>query len=482
MKILLINPPRWSELVGKNPSIIEKHRGFNPPLGLLYLASAIKKLTSFSVEVFDSQPSAMTYPQLEGYLRGKYYDVLGISAMTFTLIDVYKTAQLAKRVMPNTMLVLGGTHIHLFPEETINLQSVDFALMGEAEFSFITFLKYLDGKVESPENVPGLIFKDKNGNIIKNNIQQIENLDDIPFPQRQHLDISSYSSLLSRWTRCTTIISSRGCPFRCSFCDRPLSPVTSYFRYRSAKNIADEINECLEYEIKDFLFYDDTFTVNRNRVLAICDEILHRGLKIRWDIRTRIDLVDEEMLKMLKRAGCVAIHYGVEAGNDKILKVIKKGFAVKKVKEIFALTKRFEIETLAYFMIGLPSEDTGDIQDTFDLAKELKPDYAHFTIFSPYPGTELYYLGLEKGIIKNDIWREFARNPREDFRIPVWEENFTRDELYEMIVMFYKRFYLNPRYLFSRIMKTKSLDELIKKAKAGFSVLAMKKQSVDKLR
>ena len=133
-------------------------------------------------------------------------------------------------------------------------------------------------------------------------------------------------------------------------------------------------------------------------------------------------------------------------------------------------------------MIGLPSENSGDIQDSFSLAKELKPDYAHFTIFSPYPGTELYALGLERGIIKKDIWREFAANPNTDFKIPIWEEVFTREQLYEMIVKFYKNFYLRPKYLWTRIRKIRSWDEFGKKARAGLSVLRMKKEDVDRMK
>lgn len=481
MKVLLINPPRWNELLGKNPSIIEKHRGFNPPLGLLYLASSLKKNTTFDVEVLDTQPLELTYPQLENVLAEKTFDVVGISAMSFTLLDAFKTAQTAKKVRPNARSILGGTHVHLFPEETIGLEGVDFVLMGEAELSIVDFLNHLEADSKGLENVPGLVVKTDEGKIIKNGIQSIKDLDGTPFPQRNLLNIRHYSSLLSRGSLCTTIISSRGCPFKCAFCDRPLSPVTSHFRARSAKNVVDEIHECVDLGIKDFLFYDDTFTVNRKRVLAICEEILQHQLRIRWDIRTRVDLVDEEMLRMLKKAGCLAIHYGVEAGNDKILQMLKKGFTVDKVKEVFKLTRRLGIETLAYFMIGLPSENARDIQDTFDLAKELRPDYAHFTIFSPYPGTELYYLGLERGIIKTDIWREFASHPQEGFKIPVWEENFTRDELYEMIVRFYKLFYLKPAYLFSRLRKVRSASELIRKARAGLSVVAMKKQKVDKV-
>jgi radical SAM superfamily enzyme YgiQ (UPF0313 family) len=481
MKILLINPPRWNELVGKNPSIIEEHRGFNPPLGLLYLASIIKKFTNFELEVFDAQPLKLTYLQLENQFRGKSLDAVGISTMTFTLIDAYKTAKLIKRIMPNTKIILGGTHIHLFPQETISLDGVDLAFMGEAEFSFLEFLKNFDNSSHFPK-IPGLVYKNTSGEIKKNDFVPLDNLDDLPFPDRSLLDIKHYNSLLSKGFLSTTIISSRGCPFKCAFCDRAISPITSHFRWRSARNVIEEICECVELGIKDFLFYDDTFTVRRERVLEICEEIIRNKLDIRWNIRTRVDLVDEEMLKMLKKAGCVAIHYGVEAGNDKILKVIKKGFTVKKVKEVFKLTKKCGIENLAYFMIGLPSENLKNIQDTFDLAKELKPDYVHTTIFSPYPGTELYYLGLEKGIIKKDIWKEFAQDPKEGFKFPVWEENFTRDQLYKMIVKFYKSFYLRPSYILSRSIKVRSRSELMKKAKAGLSVLFMKKEKVDRLK
>ena len=481
MKILLLNPPRWNELVGKNPSIIEKHRGFNPPLGLLYLASTIKKITNYDVEVLDAQPLKLTYSQLENYFREKSFDVVGISAMTFTLIDTYKTAKLIKKIMPKTKVILGGTHVHLFPHETKNLEGVDFAFMGEAELSLVEFLKNLKNPAYY-HKIPGLIYRNTEGKIVENDFEPLDNLDELPFPERKLLNIKHYNSLLSKASFSTTIISSRGCPFRCAFCDRPLSPITSHFRFRSAKNVADEICECVELGIKDFLFYDDTFTVSRERVLDFCEKIIEQKLEIRWDIRTRVDIVDEEMLKMLKKAGCVAIHYGVESGSDKILKVIKKGFTVKKAREIFKLTKKLKIETLAYFMIGLPSENLEDIQNTLDLAKELKPDYAHFTIFSPYPGTEFYRLGLEKGIIKKDIWKEFARNPKEEFKIPVWEENFTREQLYEMIVKFYKSFYLRPSYVLSRSIKARSKGELIKKARAGLSVLTMKKEKIDTLR
>lgn len=481
MKILLINPPRWNELVGKNPSIIEEHRGFNPPLGLLYLAAALKqRAPDIAVDVWDAQARRWTYEQLAARLGKTDHDLVGISAMTFTLVDSQRTAQLVKDVRPEAKIVMGGTHVHLFPEETLGLGPVDYAFMGEAEFAFADFalerLRSRDGR-----DAPGLVYRDEQGRIVKDRPAIVAELDRVPFPNRSLLDIRLYNSLLGRRALNTTIISSRGCPYRCAFCDRPLSPVTSHFRWRSARNVVDELGECADLGIRDFLFYDDTFTVKRSRVMEICDEILARGLRIRWDIRTRVDTVDPEMLRTLKRAGCEAIHYGVEAGNDRVLQIIRKGFSVAKVKEAFAATRKAGIETLAYFMIGLPTEEERDIQDSFDLAKALKPDYAHFTIFSPYPGTQLYALGLERGLFTRDVWQDFAKAPTTAFRIPVWEEHFTRDELYGMLVRFYKTFYMRPRYILSRVRKLQSWDEFAKKARAGLSVLRMKKRDVDHL-
>jgi len=480
MKILLINPPRWNELVGKNPAIIENNRGFNPPLGLLYLGASIKKNLDCQLDILDTQPLKWKYSKLEEYLKNKDYDVIGISTMTFTLIDVFKTVCAIKKCNLRAKVVLGGPHVHLFPDETINLDGVDFLLMGESEFSFIDFLKYFNTP-EFYDKISGLVYKNDEGKVIKNDFYPVDNLDEIPFPQRGLLGISAYNSLLSKGNCATTIITSRGCSFKCAFCDRPLSPITSFLRFRSAENVVEEISQCVDLGIKDFLFYDDTFTVNKERTIEICQQIIKRKLRIRWDIRTRIDVVNDKVLKVLKMAGCVNVHYGVEAGNDRLLQVLNKGFTIKDVKNTFKITRSAGLETLAYFMIGLPSQTDSDIVDMMDLIKTLNPSYVHFTIFSPYPGTQLYALGLEQGIIKSDVWRDFSRNPMEGFQLPFWEENFDKDQLYERIVKCYKHFYLRPSYILSRLMRINSREELFKKIKAALSVIGMNKNNVNSI-
>jgi radical SAM superfamily enzyme YgiQ (UPF0313 family) len=238
--------------------------------------------------------------------------------------------------------------------------------------------------------------------------------------------------------------------------------------------VVDELEACDRLGIRDFLFYDDTFTVDKERVLKICREIEKRRLPIAFDIRTRIDTVNEEIIRALKKAGCLGIHYGVEAGTEKILKVLNKGITIPQANKIFDLTRKHGIQVLAYFMIGSPGETREEVEETFRVMKRLNPDYVHLTIFTPFPGTQLYIQGLKSGIIPRDYWREFSRNPQPSFTAPHWEEHFTREELMALVVQGYKGFYSRPGYIFKELFKVRSLGEFRKKAAAGLKVLRLK--------
>lgn len=481
MKILFLNPPRANELLGKNPSIIEEHRGYNPPLGLLSLATIVKQRRGdvHQTTILDSQPPDMSYDELAAYLEKEQFDLIGVTTMTFTLLDVHRTLEIIQQKSPRSKVMLGGPHVHLFPEETLNLPGVDFLLQGEGEYSTIRLIDALEENTPL-HDIPGLVFMD-NGHMVNNGVaEKIVDLDAIPWPDRTLLPLDDYSSLIGKNNIVTTLFSSRGCPFKCRFCDRPTSPVNCGFRFRSAKHVVDEIEECANLGVKEILIYDDTFTVNKNRVMEICDEILTRNIKMVWDVRAHVETMSPEMLKMMKRAGCERIHYGVECGNDRMMKVINKLTKVENVKRVFKETQKAGIESLAYFMIGLPTETAADIQDTMNLAINLNPDYAHITVFCPYPGTYMYEMGLEQGIIPYDVWREFAANPTPDFALPVWEENFTREELHQHIVQFYKKFYMRPQYILKRTLKVRSMSEFKRKLKAGLSVVTMKARNVAK--
>jgi len=471
MKVLLINPPRENELVGNNPALIDEARGYNPPLGLLYLAGFLQDHSSHQVEVIDAQVEELSYAELKDRILMARPDLIGLTAMTFTILDVIKTARLVKENLPEIPIVMGGVHAFLYPIETINLPDFDFVISGEGEESFTVLLDALEN--HRPLNqVPGLTYLDNN-RVQSNPIPPLcQNLDTLSFPARRLSPYKNYSSVMAKRQPITTMFTSRGCPFRCSFCARP--HLGKQFRYRSAENVVDEMEECVEIGINEFLIYDDTFTVNRERALAVCDEIIKRNLNIGWDIRARVDCVDEELLRRLKDAHCERIHYGVEAGTEKILKVLNKGITLDQVRDTISMTKKLGIETLAYFMIGSPTETRDDIMRTIDFALELNPDFVHITILCPFPATEIYTQGLKEGVFTADHWREFAKNPTPDFKPPYWNENFTDRELQELLIFAYKKFYTRPTYIVKKMLRVRSWGEFKRKAKAGLKVFGMK--------
>ena len=473
MKIVLVNPGQEFALVGNNPSIIDKERGKNPPLGLLFVAGAMKKEGRHLVHILDVSLPNFGLGKFKAYLKETNCDVLGITITSFTLLEALQVIRLFKEVNPYGKVIAGGPHVSIFPKETVNLGLVDVAVKREGEPVINEILDRI-AEPRSLGEVGGICFK-LNGEVIDTgNAPYIEVLDSLPIPDRALLPYKEYYSLLGCDSYSTTIFTSRGCPFQCAFCDRPA--LGKKFRFHSPTYVVKEILQCVDLGIREFLFYDDTFTLNRKRVLEICEHIVELGLDIYWDIRTRVDTVDEEMLRALKKAGCRAVHYGVESGSEKILERLNKGITIPQVKEAFYSTRKIGMETLAYFMVGNPGETMADIEKSLELASEIKPDFLHLTIFTPFPATRLYQEGLNSGIIEKDVWWEFAANPSPDFTPPFWEEKFTKDELQEIVIKAYKNFYLRPGYIWRRLLRLRSLSEFKRKAKAGLSVLKMGKK------
>ena len=276
MRVVLINPPADNEIIANNPKIVETERGYSPPLGLLYIAGYLLQNTRHDVSVVDTQVDELSYSQLEAKVREVKPDVVGVTALTLTLLDVLKTVTLVKKVNADIKVVLGGPHVHIYPEETIQLPGVDFIVLGEGETTFTELLEAMVAP-DRLKSLQSIVFKE-NGRIINTGPKQfVKDLDSLPYPARHLTNYKKYNSLLAkRATPTTTMFTSRGCPFACTFCDRPHLGKT--FRYRSAQNVVDEMEICVGMDIQEFLIYDDTFTVNKQRVLDICDEIVRRNV------------------------------------------------------------------------------------------------------------------------------------------------------------------------------------------------------------
>lgn len=444
MRVLLINPPNTNELIANDTPQEVSYKGVFPNLGLMYLSSSIQDLCE--VKLVDCQVEGLDIVKLADIIKDYKPDVVGITAMTFTLIDVKQVIETVG-ILSNAKIILGGPHVAVYPDRSFDLD-IDYAVVGEGEYAIRDIITQLLKGKEPPKLITA---------------EKIERLDVIPHPYRKGgkdcWGIMSAQPI-------TTMISSRGCPFGCYFCDRPA--MGRNFRMRSAYGVVDEIEECLSLGINEIVFYDDTFTVNKKRVLAICEEILNRDLKFDWSIRARVDTVDYELLGMLKSVGCYRIHFGVESGSDKVLKNINKGITVQQARNAFKWAHEHKIDTLAYFMIGMPGETKEDMYESLKLAKELKTYYAKFTLFTPFPGTETYRRWLKRG--NPDVWADYVSSPDPFFQPPIWGE-FSREELQEIVKEIYKSFYGRPSWMLHKLLKVRSIPEFTRLAKAGYQVL-----------
>ena len=468
MKVLLINPPNFNEIRESLPYFVEKEKGITPPLGILYIAAYAKKYTKHEIFVLDCQIENLNYDKLEKKIKQINPDIIGITALSMAAKDVIKTIKSAKRVNADSIIVIGGPHASCYPRETAQWPDVDYVIYGEGEKPFTQLINSLNEKRELL-NIKGLVYFDRKNNKIMDNgpAEPIENLDELPFPARELVPYKSYNVLLMR-SPVTSLFTSRGCPYKCKFCDRPA--LGKVFRARSADNVFREINECIKLGIKDFLVYDDTFTVDQQRVIEICKKIINEKLDIQFNVRARVNTVSPELLNYLKRAGCMTIHYGVESGSEKILKAINKGIILEQVNQALSWTKKEKIQSLAYFMIGNPDETKEDIEKTISLIRSIAADYVIISLFTPFPRTISYEEGIKQEIF-SDKWLEFAKNPDTKFEMPVWDNVFSKKELENFVMKAYRAFYLRPKIIIKEFLKLKNPKDFINKTRTALKII-----------
>lgn len=469
-KVLLINPPAKNLVKTFAPDSVTEEMGFYPPLGVLYVASSAKKVLGerIHIEVLDTQVERMDYADIEEYFSRNKPDILGISCMTFLLIDALKVARIAKQANPAVKIIFGGTHPSIYPKEMASQPEVDAVVFGEGE---ITFAELLDAMLSQKdlEGIEGVAFRRGNDVIVNPPRAFIKDLDSLPFPDRDLLPEDKYYNLLGQGKELmTSLLTSRGCPHNCLFCTKKDG---RRCRMRSPENVLREIEDCVNRGITDFDIIDDTFTINKKRAEAIADLIIEKKLDITMDLRARVDTVDQNLLNKLAQAGCTRIRFGVESGNPEILKTLKKGITLEQVRQAFSMANKAGIITFAYFMLGSPGETEADIKQSLQFAKEIAPDYVQFLITTPFPATELYHLGLEKGVLKSDYWRDFSAHPHGEFQAEWWTENFTHEELEKLQRKVHVNFYYRPGYILHQISGLKSWNEFKRKARTAWRML-----------
>lgn len=427
MKVLLINPPF---------DYYSRHLPIGEPLSLGYLASYLMKF-GYAVEILDAVADKTTrhgtywhygLQDNEVAKRIKEFkpDVAGITCPFSLRIDAaLRVAKLVKQVDKKIITVVGGIHPTIFPLETVSHQEVDYVIIGEGEESLLALIRKIEsGKKLKKIAIDGCAYKE-NGNIKLNQKRNfIENLDSIPLPARELLPMEFY---LRRKTilyglggrRAASIITSRSCPRRCSFCSMYLSH-GSKWRGRSAENVLGEIEELVrKYRVEEIFFMDDNLTFDKKRMMKLCELILRKGVKFRWNTPNgvRADSLDVDLARIMKKAGCVNVCIGIESGNEKIRNgVIKKGLSEEQINKALNACRKVGLPVVGFFILGIPGETEKTFADTVKMVKNLPFSMIATSFFTPLPGTKLYDDCVRNGYIEKDYWRKLKQ-----FNIPIVE-------------------------------------------------------------
>ncbi len=471
MKVMLLMPPYENIIKYFNGwQLSASDYGAFPPLGLLYIATYLKqKMSDIEVKVVDCPSQKMDYAELEKTIRTFKPDAVGISVFTLCLVDVLKTAKLIKSIDNKIHICAGGPHLNIYPEQTLNYPQIDSIVIGEGENVFSDLIAQLH-KGGSRRQVDGLYTK---SDLNKNNFKKatVENIDSLPIFDINLIQREFYYSAVSKSHNIITLLSSRGCPYNCIFCDVPYKT----FRGRTINNIIEEIKLRLKQGFSEIFFYDDTFNFNEQRVVDLCNKIIEEKLKFDWSFRGRVNTVSYEMLKKAKEAGCKRIHFGIETGTDEGLKQLKKGITLEQIKNAITWCRKLKIRTIADFIIGLPFEKSKeDVVLNIQRLVKLSPDYAQFNVLQPVPGSEIFEMGVREEIIDRKKWADFIDMPYRDFKPPLWNRYLESDDLRDLFHFAYSSFYFNPKNICRTLLSIKSRHELGRVINGGLKILLKK--------
>jgi len=385
MRILLIYPYFLDRRL--NPEDIQA-----PPMGLFYVA-AMLEAHGCEVEVLNWHDRTIPREHMEGVLRERRPQVIGFSLLHANRWGGIEIARIAKRIDPATVVVFGGVGAtHLWEHLLQHVAEVDYVVIGEGEHAFLSLVRHIDGRgpVDAAA-IPGIALR-RDGRAVRTAAAEpIRDLDALPMPAR-HFDFAHLSL-------------TRGCPADCRFCGSP-GFWGRRVRYHSAGYFVEQLAALRQKGRRFFWVSDDTFTLNRRRVIAVCRQILRRRLGIHWAAISRVDAVDEEVLAWMRRAGCIQISYGVESGSEEIRRRLNKKISAAQIRAAFALTQRYGIMARAYFIYGCPGETEQTIQESIDLMLEIQPLAAVFYILDLFPGTALYEDFKRRSRLTDDIWLE----------------------------------------------------------------------------
>lgn len=441
-----------------------------PPLGLAYIASYLRKV-GHECQILDGIAECLPMAQI--CRKAREFDVIGITVVSLYMLRVVELIRNLKQSGVKAPIVVGGPHVTVMPESLLS-QGADYAVIGEGEITFAELVDCLTEKKDSVYDVKGLKFHNGKEYIYTGRRALIDSLDEIPLPARDLLPMHRYSTSIARARRqpSHSLITSRGCTGVCTFCSKRTFGYR--VRYFSIPRIVEEFFLLRDkYGARDVAVWDDNFVVNHAVVNEVCDQLLQKGFDLTWSINSRIDVVNRDILTVLKRAGCTYIAYGIESGSRRLLNRINKRINKEQIRETIRLTKEVGIPIRGFFMVGLPTETREEILETVRFAIELDVELASFAMFIPFPGTVEYNRAQHEGefdpqYFSKRVWPEI-NFPDKPVYVP---RGMTAKELMAIHRNAYNRYYFRPKILWRKLLACfKNPGEFVPALKGGTTLI-----------
>jgi anaerobic magnesium-protoporphyrin IX monomethyl ester cyclase len=415
-----------------------------PPIGLMYVAAALEK-AGFKVQMLDNYLMKKSTEEIKQLITQVNPEIVGITCGSATYPRCVETSKAIKQVKPDCKIVVGGWHASYMPDSLLANSEIDYVVMGEGERAISELAAAItNGNEKAAASITGVAVK-RNGENIKNPPKYIENMDEIPYPARHLLPLELYDRTIEYLdAKPADVMSiSRGCVFNCGFCEtRKLWG--NICRGFSPKRVIGEIEDLQSrYGTKGIYFINDNFTLRKKETAELCNLMIENKLDLEWVCDTRVDLVNDELLSLMSKAGCKTIWFGVESASTKILQRIGRNTTPQEVETAFKLCRKNGVKTACSFMLGLPDETLKDMEDSLKFAKKLNPDWCQFNTFIAYPDSRLYNELLEKGnYVKLD-----------EFLLSVKTDEFDYDSLMMVQRRFFKEFHMAPKQILKRIRR-----------------------------
>lgn len=467
MRVALLFPSYSHKIFSENLSTVDEEFCLAPPIILAYVAAILER-AGHTVMLLDARALNLTKQKALEKLRAFGPDMLGFRAETYHFHDALEWMSFLKEHL-RIPVVTGGINMSLYPRETMSHPEIDYGVIGDALDTLPELLRGIESKNDL-SRLEGVAFKRDGQVCMAPAPRRIVDFDAFPFPARHLLLNDKYYSFISQLKNFTIMLTSTGCPYRCSFC--AIHPTMAY-RLRSPKKVVDEIEQCYqEFGVREIDFFDATFFLPKRRTFEIFAEIKRRRLKIEWSCRSRVDVVDKDILRAAKDTGCRQIYFGIESVDHGVLGAIKKDVDTDQIRRAIAWVKGFGIRAMGFFMVGNPHDTKESIHHTIDFAKDLGIDFIQVCRTIAKPGTELDQ-ELIKGTGK-DYWRAHVAGNKITQRLPAPWTSLSAREVDKLTKEFYHKFYFRLPIVFARLKQLKSLNEFTRYVKVAAKMLTQK--------